>query len=203
EEETGYVPKQAVQIQRFSYLAQFHGNYILACDEENLYIVDQHAAQERVMYEEIQRQILENTVYTQPLLVPLVIELTPAKVSQLDMINETLGSLNITAEPFSTNSILIREEPLWFEDIDQQQFMHDLIDEILTDRKMSVLDIRKEKIASLACHSSIKFNHYLSPEESRKLLERLGACRQPFNCPHGRPTMMSISEQQLIREFKR
>ena len=202
EETTGYTPKQAVQIQRFSYLGQFHGSYILACDEENLYIVDQHAAQERVMYEEIQQQILENTVYTQPLLVPLVIELTPAKVGQLDTINDTLGSLSITAEPFSSNSILIREEPLWFEDIDQQQFLHDLIDEALTDKKMSVLDIRKEKIASLACHSSIKFNHYLSPEESRKLLERLGACRQPFNCPHGRPTMMSISDQQLIREFK-
>ncbi|MBQ4253639.1 MAG: DNA mismatch repair endonuclease MutL [Erysipelotrichaceae bacterium] len=203
-EETGkYTARPAVQIQRFTYLAQYHGSYILAYDEKNLYIVDQHAAQERVMYEEIQRQILENKVYTQPLLVPLVLELTPAKVAQLDRINETLSCISMTAEPFSSNSIIIREEPLWFENIDQQQFLNDLIDEILSDRKMNLLDIRKEKIASLACHSSVRFNHYLSEEESRRLLERLSGCSQPFNCPHGRPTMMAISDDQLIREFKR
>lgn len=203
EKQVYFEPKTPVQIQRFTYLAQLHGRYILAYDDENLYIIDQHAAQERVMYEEIQRQIMENKVYTQPLLIPLVIEVMPSELNQLDKINETLKCISVEAEAFSSNSLIIREEPLWFESINQQQFMKDLIEEIINNRQMSVLDIRKEKIASLACHSSVRFNQYLSVEESTKLLERLSGCQQPFNCPHGRPTMMKISEQQLIKEFKR
>ncbi len=68
---------------------------------------------------------------------------------------------------------------------------------------MGVLDIRKEKIASLACHASVKFNSYLTAEECRRLLSRLSRCAQPFNCPHGRPTMLAISDRQLEKEFKR
>ena len=77
------------------------------------------------------------------------------------------------------------------------------MEEVLSNKSMSVLDSRMEKIASLACHSSVRFNHYLSVEESKKLLARLSNCKQPFNCPHGRPTMISISDKQLFKEFKR
>ena len=203
-----YVPAErkeepAVVVERFQYLAQLHGNYILACDEDNLYIVDQHAAMERCMYEDIQQEIEKNDVMTQDLIVPLMIELTPAEIQQIDRLNEVFNAIGVEMEGFSSNSVLIRRVPLWFEDINEEEFIHDLVGEILNEKKMNVLDIRKDRIASLACHSSIKFNHRLDAMESRKLLSRLGRCVQPFNCPHGRPTMMAISETQLQKEFKR
>lgn len=202
EKEVNKVPEPVV-IDRFQYLAQLHGNYIIACDEENLYIVDQHAAMERCMYEEIQRQIDKQDAMMQTLLVPLVVELTPVQFEQLDKLNEVFNSIGITLEPFSKTTCVIRDVPVWFEDINEQDFINDLVDEILSEKKMSALEIRKDKIATLACHSSIRFNRKLDVLESRQLLSRLSRCAQPFNCPHGRPTMMAISEAQLQKEFKR
>ena len=155
------------------------------------------------MYEDIQQEIEKNDVMTQDLIVPLMIELTPAEIQQIDRLNEVFNAIGVEMEGFSSNSVLIRRVPLWFEDINEEEFIHDLVGEILNEKKMNVLDIRKDRIASLACHSSIKFNHRLDAMESRKLLSRLGRCVQPFNCPHGRPTMMAISEAQLQKEFKR
>ena len=192
-----------VLVERFTYLAQLHGNYILACDDENLYIVDQHAAMERCMYEDIQKQVENNDVMMQELLVPLIIELTPAEFEQLDKINEVFASIGMKLEAFSNKSALVRQVPIWFDEINETEFIKDLVNEILNEKKMNMLEIRKDKIATLACHSSIRFNHRLDALEARKLLSRLGQCIQPFNCPHGRPTMMAISETQLQKEFKR
>ncbi len=190
-------------IDRFVYLCQYHGKYILASDEDNLYIIDQHAAQERCMYEDIQKQIENKEIKTQLLLVPLLIESTISTVNRIDEINEKLSCINLNFEQFSSTTLLLREVPYFFENIDEIDFLNHLIEEVLSDKSMSVLEIRKEKIASLACHSSVRFNHYLSVEESKKLLTRLSNCKQPFNCPHGRPTMISISDKQLFKEFKR
>ena len=189
-------------LQRFNYLGQHHGKYILAYDEENIYIIDQHAAMERCMYEEIQQQISAKAVDCQPLLIPLIIEITPAQMNQLERINEMLECINLKLEPFSLTSVAVRELPTFVEG-DEEAFIRELIEQITNDREMSVLDIRKEKIASMACHASVKFNSYLTPEESRRLLARLSRCSQPFNCPHGRPTMLAISDRQLEKEFKR
>lgn len=191
------------QIDRFTFLAQYHGQYILASGDDTLYIIDQHAAMERCQYEEIQERIAKKAIECQPLLVPLIIELTPAMMNQLDYINEMLECISLKLEQFSFNSVSIREMPLFIQETDEEKFIRTLIEEIVNDKKMSVLDVRKEKIASLACHSSIKFNAYLSIEECKKLLSRLSKCKQPFNCPHGRPTMISITDYQLQKEFKR
>ncbi len=195
--------KPEVLVERFTYLAQLHGNYILACDEENLYIVDQHAAMERCMFEEIQEEVMKADPVTQDLLVPLVMDLSPAEMNQLDRINEVFACMGMELESFSSQSVIVRKVPLWFEDVNEKEFIKDMIEEIVNDRKSSVSEFRRDKIATIACHSSIRFNHRLDALESRKLLSRLGRCAQPFNCPHGRPTMMIISESQLEKEFKR
>ncbi|MBO4537650.1 MAG: DNA mismatch repair endonuclease MutL [Erysipelotrichaceae bacterium] len=189
-------------LQRFNYLGQHHGKYILAYDEENIYIIDQHAAMERCMYEEIQQQIAEKKVDCQPLLIPLVIEITPAQMNQLEKINEMLECISLKLDTFSLNSVVVRELPTFIEG-DEEGFIRELIEQITNDRQMSVLDVRREKIASMACHASVKFNTYLTVEESKRLLSRLSRCAQPFNCPHGRPTMLAISDRQLEKEFKR
>lgn len=190
-------------IDRFQYLAQLHGNYILACDDDNLYIVDQHAAMERCMYEDILSQMDNKAAATQPLLVPLVMELTPVQMQQLDHIKEVFESIGIAAEEFSSSSIVIRETPLWLADVNEEEFIRDVIEEAMEEKKNTSLEIRKDRIATMACHRSVRFNRRLDVNESRSLLHKLGQCAQPFNCPHGRPTMMAISEQQLQKEFKR
>ena len=154
------------------------------------------------MYEEIQQQIAEKKVDCQPLLIPLVIEITPAQMNQLERINEMLECINLKLEPFSLNSVVVHELPVFIED-NEEQFIRELVEQITNDKDMGILDIRKEKIASMACHASVKFNSFLTVEESRRLLARLSRCAQPFNCPHGRPTMLAISDHQLDREFKR
>ncbi|MBR5049063.1 MAG: DNA mismatch repair endonuclease MutL, partial [Erysipelotrichaceae bacterium] len=143
-------------LQRFNYLGQHHGKYILAYDEENIYIIDQHAAMERCMYEEIQQQIAEKKVDCQPLLIPLVIEITPAQMNQLEKINEMLECISLKLDTFSLNSVVVRELPTFIEG-DEEGFIRELIEQITNDRQMSVLDVRREKIASMACHASVKF----------------------------------------------
>ena len=203
-EKTPLILKETtVEVERFSYLCQLHGNYILACDDENLYIVDQHAAMERCMYEQILREMENNAVHTQYLLVPIMVELTPAQLGEIDKLNAVFNLIGIELEPFSNQSAIIRQVPVWFDEVNETEFIKDLIDAVLEEKKMSEAAIRKDKIATLACHSSIRFNRHLDPLEARGLLSRLGKCIQPFNCPHGRPTMMVISEAQLEKEFKR
>ncbi|MBR0229988.1 MAG: DNA mismatch repair endonuclease MutL, partial [Erysipelotrichaceae bacterium] len=109
--------KPEVLVERFTYLAQLHGNYILACDEENLYIVDQHAAMERCMFEEIQEEVMKAEPVTQDLLVPLVMDLSPAEMNQLDRINEVFACMGMELESFSSQSVIVRKVPLWFEDV--------------------------------------------------------------------------------------
>lgn len=186
-----------------TFLTQFHGRYILAADEEQLYIVDQHAAMERCMYEQIQKQIAAEEIITQPLIVPLVISLTPAQMSQLDSLNEHLAELGLQLEPFSTASAVVRSVPIWLQDVDEQSFIRDVIDLYGQGNSMMPLAVRKEKIASLACHRSVKFNRHLNESECRTLLANLKQCQQPYNCPHGRPTLIAISESKLRKEFER
>mgnify|MGYP002857498979 CR=1 FL=1 len=195
--------RQENQWQRFTYLCQYHGSYILAYDENALYIVDQHAAMERCNFERISREIMEKQVVIQPLLIPLVMELTPAQMNQLENINQMLECISLVLEPFSVNSVLIRELPDFMEQEGAEKMIRELIDDICNDRQMKVLDIRRERIATMACHASVRFNTHLSEAESRQLLRQLSECEQPFNCPHGRPTMIAMTDQQLEREFKR
>ncbi len=186
-----------------SFLSQLHGRYILACDQDQLYIIDQHAAMERCMYEKIRTSVAESQIIQQPLLVPLVVNLTLTQMNSLDTINAITDTFGLHLEPFSNNSVIVRQIPLWMEDVDEQQFIIDLAQAIMDNSDMNLLAVRKEKIASLACHSSVKFNRHLNDEECRGLLVNLAACQQPFNCPHGRPTLIAISSQQLRKEFDR
>ncbi|MDD6468232.1 MAG: DNA mismatch repair endonuclease MutL [Erysipelotrichaceae bacterium] len=190
-------------IPELEVIGQLHGKYILAQGEDGLYIIDQHAAQEKFNYERFKRALESQQFVMMSLIVPIVFELPMSKMMKVEEMNEQLAPIGIQFETFGTHSILCRELPNWMNNVDQTLFLQDMIDLFDQNKRYSIEEIRKEAVASLACHYSIKFNRYLTKEEMEKVIQDLRACEEPFHCPHGRPTLITISEKQLIKEFKR
>lgn len=184
-------------------IGQFHRSYILAEGEEGLYIIDQHAAQERYHYEQIRSAILSGQKDTQMLVLPLQIETSPHAVSRIDELNALLGSLGIQFEAFGEQTLLCRELPVWMKDVDEAAFLRDMIDIWQRDERIDIARLREHAIATMACHSSIRFNRTLNEEEMKRVIDDLNQCEQPFHCPHGRPTIVCMSDAQLRKEFER
>ena len=184
-------------------IGQFHGCYILAEGDKGLYIIDQHAAQERYHYEVIRDKILKGENDRQPLLLPLTIETTVSAVTQLKELNEAMSQIGIQLESFGEQTVVCRELPAWMEDIEEEAFIQDMIDVWEKDKEVSLLKFRKHAIATMACHSSIRFNRILTMEEMKRVIDDLKKCEQPFHCPHGRPTLICIEDQTLIHDFER
>jgi len=184
-------------------IGQLHGKYILAQGVEGLYIIDQHAAEEKYNYEMFKRELSNQEIMMQDLLVPIVIELPLAKISQLDNINLQMANIGLNFELFGSNTVIIRTIPIWLDRIDKEAFIQDMIDLYDEKKEYSIEEIKKDALASIACHFSIKFNRVLTIHEMRQVITNLSKCEQPFNCPHGRPTIISITTAQLLKEFKR
>ena len=184
-------------------IGQFHNSYILAEGEKGLYIIDQHAAQERYHYEMIQKQILSGVKDTQPLLIPITVETTISAVSRIDDLNALLEQVGIHFEVFGNTTLLCRELPIWLKDTKEEAFLQDMIDLWQKDDEISLDKLRKHTIATRACHSSIRFHRSLTMEEMKQVILDLGKCEQPFHCPHGRPTLICYEDKDLIHDFER
>lgn len=203
EEKIKVINSKSNQFPIMSVIGQLHGNYILAEGVDGLYVIDQHAAQERYNYERYQRMLSEEKVEFQTLLIPLIIEVGSFIQTDFDVIAEMLAKINVKIERFGSDSILCRNIPLWMSDVDVATFIQDMIDHYQQSQDVSLLSIRKAALASLACHVSIKFNHHLSMSEMKEVIINLQKCDNPFNCPHGRPTFIHLSDTQLKKEFLR
>lgn len=184
-------------------IGQFHNCYILTQGEAGLYIVDQHAAQERYHFEVISKQILLGNNDVQSLLLPLTIDASLGAITQIDSLNDAFASLGIGLELFGDTAFVVRELPTWMSGINEKKFIEDLIDIWMRDQEVDEEKLRKHAIATMACHSSIRFNRSLSFDEMQQVIRDLGKCEQPFHCPHGRPTFICMSDKQLIKEFER
>ncbi|MCI6271879.1 MAG: DNA mismatch repair endonuclease MutL [Erysipelotrichaceae bacterium] len=183
-------------------IGQFHGKFILAEGYEGLYVIDQHAAQERVHFEEISDKLSKNVGYFE-LLLPIMINTTSDVVSRINELNDFSSNFNIEFEIFGNDSLIVHKLPLWLQNIEHKSFLNDLIDYFKEDKKINKLDVLRHKIATMACHHSIRFNRILSKEEMQQVVDELKICRQPFQCPHGRPTFVLIEDYYLEREFLR
>lgn len=184
-------------------IGQFKGCYILAQGEKSLYIIDQHAAQERYHYEVIQEMVFNGIKDSQPLLVPLTIESTMSAVAQIEDINILLNQVGIHLEAFGNHTFIVRELPIWVSDVEEEKFIQDMIDFYLKNNEISLETLRKHTIATMACHSSIRFNRNLTLAEMKQVVEDLRKCEQPFHCPHGRPTFIEMTMKELEKEFYR
>ncbi|MEG2507570.1 MAG: DNA mismatch repair endonuclease MutL [Longicatena sp.] len=184
-------------------IGQFHTCYILAEGEKGLYIIDQHAAQERYHYEIIRNKIMNGNIDSQPLLLPVTIESSVSAIAQIQDLNALLEQLGIHLEAFGDATFICRSLPIWMKDVEEAAFIIDMIDIWEKDKEISLDKLRKHAIATMACHSSIRFNRTLTLDEMKQVVLDLGKCEQPFHCPHGRPTLICIDDKQLIKEFER
>ena len=182
-------------------VGQIANTYIVAEGPDGLYIIDQHAAHERILYERILAQWLKREIEIQGLLQTITIELSPREEEVLGINKELLTQFGFTIEPFGDRSYLIRAVPALVAKTNVIEVVSMLLGS-LTSRDSPTL--WEEKIAqSLACHSAIRAGQQLQDEEIRELIRQLEQAKQPRTCPHGRPTMIHLSSHQLEKEFGR
>lgn len=186
----------------FRVLAQLHKKYIIAENEEGLFIFDQHASMERIRYEYFKEQRLNTIHNQQPLLVPITI--SDSKVlTQAEDIIALFETFQITLEYLHEDTLIIRSLPHWLTNTDEKKAINDIVDYFLNQQNKSEEDIRKKVLATLACHSSIRFNDMLSMGQMQQLVNDLMMCEQPYHCPHGRPTYIKLTTKDLEKEFLR
>ena len=183
-------------------IGQMHGRYILASSQDDLYVIDQHAAKERINYELILEQLNENQSQFD-LLIPIEVECSSAFMERFDEFKTILDSLYLHIEPFSLRSYIVRSIPLWLNQNDLTRFMQDVMDRFLSESKINQEILRESVIATMACHRSIRFNQALTPFEMKHIIEELSVCKQPYHCPHGRPTLVKQNAQSLWKDFER
>ena len=183
---------------RLRVLMQLDRTFILAADDEALLLVDQHAAHERIAYEAI-RAAARTRASSEPLLVPHLVELDPARSAVLDRTIDLLREGGLEIEPFGERTYRMVATPFGYgaRSFDLAGFIDDLTDE------PKQRDVRERVWASLACHSVTIAGERLEPDEMAMLVERLQACENPMHCPHGRPTMVRLGPGEIARMFKR
>ncbi|MBP3891223.1 MAG: DNA mismatch repair endonuclease MutL [Solobacterium sp.] len=183
-------------------LGQLHQKFILCECEEGLAILDQHACQERVHYEELLEKLNQEVPRTE-LLVPISLQAGADIVMRMDELNEACADLKIPFEAFGKDTILVREVPLWMQEVEEEAFLHDVIELFKNETKPSYQKLEKKKIATMACHRSIRFHRSLTMEEMEEVVKQLSTCENPYHCPHGRPTFVILDEKELTKEFLR
>ena len=180
-----------------------HGTYIIAENEIGMFIIDQHAANERINYEKFLKEMSSSNKNISDLLIPITIELSNNDYIILKENLDKLDDLGIVYEEFGINTLLIRSVPVWLPDNNLEEALHKIIDVIVTTEDFSK-EKYVEKIAiTLACKLSIKANDHIELKSMEVLLDRLSRCNNPFTCPHGRPTIITYQKYDLEKLFKR
>ena len=181
-----------------------HGTYIIAENESGVYIIDQHAAQERVNYERNMAALKSKEVHTTNLLFPITIELSGSEFLKVKAEEEHLKELGFDIDEFGVNTFVIKAHPTWLREGYEEESIRRIIDLIVGGiSKVDPVKFNESIAITLACKMSIKANMHISHEAQEELLKELCACDNPYNCPHGRPTIIKFSNYDLERMFKR
>ena len=184
-------------------IGQFDNTYILAESFKDLYIIDQHAAHEKILFESFRDKIKKDEVKSQMLLQTIVLELEPEDFSYYEDNKEVFYKTGFNIEPFGENTINIREVPFIMGKPDINNLFMDIIDNIKNMGSGETTEVKYDSIAMLACKSAVKAHDKLSKEEMEALINDLSFAEDPFNCPHGRPTIIKITSVELEKKFKR
>ncbi len=201
EEEAVYNEKQ--KYKKINPVGLIHGTYIVGENEDGMYIIDQHAANERINYEYYKAKLGEDNNEVISPLIPIKIELSVDEYLNLKDKFNILDKVHIEYEEFGNNTIIIRSHPKWIKKDYVVESLRKIIEIIITNNDFS-LEKFNEKIAiTLACKMSIKANQHITMEDMRILLDRLYETSNPYTCPHGRPTIISYSIYELQKMFKR
>ena len=185
-------------------LGQIRNSFILAVNEDGLWIVDQHVAHERVLFERVLKQRAAKGVESQRLLMPIVLELSPAQLAVFAEIAEELQHNGFEAEPFGARSVAVKVAPAGVDAGAVEKMLHELLDQISREEQSLNLEkIRGRIAASIACHAAIKVNMPLEQNKMEWLLAELAKTDHPMSCPHGRPVVLRYSVKDIQKAFKR
>jgi DNA mismatch repair protein MutL len=185
-------------------LGQIEGTYIIASGEKGLYIIDQHAAHERIRYEKIKKMFLEQPSASAMLAVPITIEFSPRQTIWLINHIIELRELGFVLEHFGDHTFLLRGTPVWHIEGNSQELLFDILEKLGSDFSVRLKElINEEKLFSLACKSAVKGNNFITSSDISFLLQQLDLIDNPYTCPHGRPTMILLTHEEIKRRFLR
>ncbi|GGA62408.1 DNA mismatch repair endonuclease MutL [Ornithinibacillus halotolerans] len=184
-------------------IGQLHGTYILAQNENGFYMIDQHAAQERIKYEFFKEKLGQPTNELQQLLIPLTFEFSKQESIFIEHYKEEFEKVGIFFESFGQQTYIIRSYPNWFPQGFEEEVIREMVEQIMQDERINIESIREEAAILMSCKRSIKANHHLNNDDMFRLLEDLRKTTDPFTCPHGRPIIIHFSTYELEKMFKR
>ncbi|MFR7845809.1 MAG: DNA mismatch repair endonuclease MutL [Thomasclavelia spiroformis] len=196
-------PKPKIMKKKLLVKGQIHGSYIICEDETGMYIVDQHAGQERINYEYYLEKYANLDLSMRDLLVPITLEYPMSEFLIIEERKQILAKLGINLEIFGDNGYVIKQLPMWMQNIDEHVFIEDMVTQLLHDNKVDVIKLQEHAIATLSCKASLKANTHLSQEGMQNLIDNLMCCDNPYVCPHGRPTIIYYSTYEIEKLFKR
>ncbi|MFC5403707.1 DNA mismatch repair endonuclease MutL [Cohnella soli] len=194
---------QSPAFPELSWIGQLHGTYIVAQNDSGLYLIDQHAAHERIHYEYYYDKFGRPEEASQELLLPVTLEFAPDECAALKGKMSHFEAAGVYLEDFGGNTFIIRAVPHWFPSGDEAAIVREMAEWIIQERNVDLSALREKAAIMCSCKASIKANQAQTREAGEKLLERLGACRQPYTCPHGRPIVISFTTYELEKMFKR
>jgi len=187
----------------YRIIGQVFSTYIILQKGENLVLIDQHAAHERIVFEELKEKYYKEENLAQYLLEPVVIELTSQEAEFINDKSEMLNKLGFITENFGDNSIILRSVPANSEGGSIREAFLDVLDFLMSENKKDNVYIAEEVLYKMACKGAVKANEKLGDIEIRNIIKKLSQLKNPYTCPHGRPTIIKITKYELEKMFKR
>lgn len=189
--------------QEYRIIGQVFDTYWIIEYREKMLIIDQHAAHEKVKYEQILKKVEAHEVFSQTLTPPIIISVTPKEADIISKYGTYFEELGFQIEDFGMNAYAIRGIPYDLFGYESKELFEEILTELSENPVHGVPQVIREKIASMACKAAVKGNNSLTLEEADKLIEQLLTLDNPYNCPHGRPTIISMSKYEIEKKFKR
>jgi DNA mismatch repair protein MutL len=198
------MPPELPEFPKLTPIGQLHGTYIVAQNEEGLFLMDQHAAHERINYERYYDLFGRPQEASQELLVPVTLEFTPTEAERLKDKLHLFEQVGVYLEYFGGNTFIVRAYPHWMPSGEEKAIIEEMAEWILSERKaLDVAKLREKAAIMCSCKASVKANQSLSMLEMEALFDKLAKCKNPYTCPHGRPIIISFSTYELEKMFKR
>ncbi|MDK0646910.1 DNA mismatch repair endonuclease MutL [Clostridium perfringens] len=188
---------------KLKVIGQFNKTYILAEYDSTLYLIDQHAAHEKILFEKYSSDIAKKKVEIQPLMIPLVVTLPTEDYLYYDENKEIFEKAGFKISDFGDNSIRIEEVPYFLDKLNPTELITSMINNLKKMGTGETVEVKYNKIASMSCRAAVKANDVLSILEMENLIEDLRYINDPFHCPHGRPTIIKFTSYELDKKFKR
>lgn len=201
DEESGFLTKDAAKKHRI--IGQLFDTYWLIEYEDKLFIIDQHAAHEKVLYERTMKRVREKEFASQRVSPPIILTLSLEEQEMLEKYEEQITAFGYEIEPFGGKEYAITAIPADFEAVDMKSMFIDMLDDFTNISGREAPELILEKVASMSCKAAIKGGNHISRPEAEQLIDELLTLENPYHCPHGRPTIISMTKYEIERKFKR